>query len=69
MPAMIKKVARVKDLNDKKLLLDDLNFWLSKSPKERVEAVKYLRRQFHGSSERLQRVARVTHYVKHLKDQ
>jgi hypothetical protein len=56
---MIKKVVTIKDMNDKQLVLDDLNYWLSRSPGERVEAVEYLRRQFHGSSERLQRVARV----------
>jgi hypothetical protein len=56
---MIKKVVTIKDMNDKQLVLDDLNYWLSRSPRERVEAVEYLRRQFHGSSERLQRVARV----------
>jgi hypothetical protein len=56
---MIKKVVTIKDKNDKKLILDDLNYWLTKSPEERVAAVDYLRSQFHGSSERLQRVARV----------
>jgi len=56
---MIKKVAKVKNLNDKSILLDDLKYWLIRSPEERVAAVDYLRRQFHGSSERLQRVARV----------
>ena len=56
---MIKKVVTIKDINDKQMVLDDLNYWLSKLPEERVEAVEYLRRQFHGSSERLQRVARV----------
>ncbi len=56
---MIKKVAKVKKLNDKDFILDDLNYWLSKSHEERVAAVDYLRSQFHGSSARLQRVARV----------
>jgi hypothetical protein len=56
---MMKKIVTIKDMNDKQLVLDDLNYWLSKLPRERVEAVEYLRRQFHGSSERLQRVARV----------
>lgn len=55
--AMIKKIARIKNLNDKNL--DDLKFWLSKPPEERVATVDYLRRQFHGGSKRLQRVARV----------
>jgi hypothetical protein len=53
---MIKKVVNIKDLNDKNLISDDLKYWLNKSPEERVAAVDYLRRQYHGSSERLQRV-------------
>jgi len=56
---MIKKVAKIKNINNKSLLLDDLKYWLSKSHEERVATVDYLRRQFHGSSERLQRVVRV----------
>ena len=56
---MIKKVVKIKKLDDKHDNLDDLKYWLSKSSKERIAAVEYLRRQFHGSSARLQRVARV----------
>lgn len=56
---MIKKIARVKNLNHKNLDLDDLKYWLGKSTEERVAAVDYLRRQFHGNTGRLQRVARV----------
>ena len=56
---MIKKVVKIADLNDKKLISDDLKYWLSKSPEERVAAVEFLRRQYHGNTERLQRVARV----------
>jgi len=56
---MIQKIVRVKNLNDKDLISDDLKYWLSKSPEERVETVDWLRKQFHGNSERLQRVVRV----------
>ncbi len=56
---MIKKVVKIIDLNDKDNPLDDLKYWLSKPSRERIAAVEYLRRQFHGSSARLQRVARV----------
>lgn len=56
---MIKKVLKIADLNDKNLISDDLKYWLSKSPEERVAAVEFLRRQYHGNTERLQRVARV----------
>ena len=38
---------------------DDLEYWLSRSPEERVSAVEFLRRQYHGSSARLQRSVRV----------
>ena len=53
---MIKKVVKIKDLNDKNSILDDLKYWLKKSPEERVATVDYLSKQYHGGSERLQRV-------------
>jgi len=56
---MIKKVIKISNLNDKNLISDDLEYWLSKPPAERVAAVEILRRQFHGSTERLQKIARV----------
>lgn len=55
---MIKKVVQIKNINDKNVM-DDLKYWLSKTQDERVSTVEFLRRQAHGSSERLQRVARV----------
>ena len=55
---MIAKVVKIVNL-DNNNILDDVKYWLSKSPEERIAAVEYLRRQFHGSSARLQRVARV----------
>ena len=56
---MIEKVVKVSNIKDKGLILDDLRYWLGKSPEERVATVDYLRRQYHGSTGRLQRVARV----------
>ena len=38
---------------------EDLAFWLSKPTDERVATVDYLRKQYHGSTARLQRSARV----------
>jgi hypothetical protein len=38
---------------------DDLAWWLGRTPEERIEAVEILRRQNHGNTERLQRVARI----------
>ena len=34
---------------------DDLAYWLSRPVKERIEAVEILRREYYGSSARLQR--------------
>jgi hypothetical protein len=51
-----KKVLSVKSLYDKD---NDLEFWLSKTPEERVLAVEFLRQLIYGydpSTERLQRV-------------
>ena len=56
---MIEKVVYKGDLNDPSAAKRDLQYWLSKTPEERVSAVEFLRRQFHGSEGRLQRVARV----------
>ena len=56
---MIEKVVRKHDLSDDFDRKADLEYWLSKSPSERIEAVELLRRQFHGSTARLQRVVRV----------
>lgn len=56
---MIQKVVTKHKLNDTSARKNDLLFWLSKSPEERVLAVEYLRRQFYGSSARLQRSARI----------
>ncbi len=56
---MIEKVVTKKKINDLSLMKDDLAYWLSKKPEERVAAVDYLRRQYHGSSTGLQRTARI----------
>ena len=56
---MIEKIVTIKDLKKTNAIADDLTFWLNKSPEERVSTVEYLRRQYHGSTARLQRVVRV----------
>jgi hypothetical protein len=56
---MITKVVRKENLKDFSEVAENLIYWLSKTPDERVSAVEYLRRQLNGSSERLQRTARV----------
>jgi len=56
---MIEKVVKKLDLKKDSSIQDDLAYWLSKTPEERVSAIEFLRRQQHGSSARLQRFARV----------
>mgnify|MGYP001140505327 CR=1 FL=1 len=56
---MIAKVVRKGNLKDFPEVKENLAYWLSKTPDERVSAVEYLRRQLNGSSARLQRSARV----------
>jgi hypothetical protein len=56
---MIEKVVRKGDLQDFSEVEENLSYWLSKSPEERVAAVESLRRQRHGNTTRLQRTARV----------
>jgi hypothetical protein len=56
---MIEKVVRKGNMKDVIEVQENLAYWLSKTPEERVAAVEYLRRQLNGSSARLQRCARV----------
>ena len=60
---MIKKVVKKVSLNDNSVKAD-LEYWLSKSPEERIEAVEILRRQFYGDTARLQRVVKVIQQTK-----
>jgi len=56
---MISKIIKVKDLKDDNSIKEDLLYWLSKPPEERVATVDYLRRQYHGNTARLQRSIKV----------
>lgn len=56
---MIKKVVRKRNLQKFSSIKEDLAYWRSRPAEERVAAVDYLRRQFYGSTNRLQRFARV----------
>jgi len=56
---MVEKVVTKHNVKDFNSIKEDLAYWLSKTPEERIEALELLRRQLHGSSERLQRTARV----------
>lgn len=56
---MIRKVFKIKNIKNGSSITDDLNFWLTKSPGDRISAIEYLRRQYDGNTARLQRVVRV----------
>lgn len=56
---MIKKVIKKGNWDDDFHKETDLTYWLTKSPQERIETVEILRRQYDGSTARLQRIARV----------
>jgi len=56
---MIKKVVNKTSLTDRSAARRDPAYWLGRPLEERVAAVDYLRRQYHGSSTRLQRSARI----------
>ncbi len=56
---MIRKVVNKRSLRNFSSIKEDLSYWLGKTPEERVAAVDYLRKQHHGSTERLQRSVRV----------
>jgi hypothetical protein len=57
---MIEKRVNKHPLTDSSAPLKDLQYWLGRSPQERISAVQLLRRQQYGNRARLQRVARVT---------
>ena len=54
--SMIKKIVKILNLKEKG---NDLSYWLSKSPKERIETVEILRKQYNGNAKRLQRVIKI----------
>ena len=43
---------------------DDLEFWLSKTPKERLEALEFVRQVFYGYDPATTRLQRVFDFVK-----
>ena len=56
---MNKKVVKKSNLYNPQSAKEDLFYWLSRPAEERVATVDYLRKQYYGSTERLQRIARV----------
>ena len=49
----------VRPLNDPQAARRDREYWLSRTPQERMEAVEILREECYGVQQRLVRVARV----------
>jgi hypothetical protein len=56
---MMEKVVTKCSLGNWSKIKDDLNYWLSKTPQERIAAVEQLRRQHYGNPAGIQRTARV----------
>lgn len=56
---MIEKVVVRRSLKDSDSSKEDLEYWLSRRPEERVEAVEFMRRVFYGDTGRIQKVVRV----------
>lgn len=56
---MIEKVVKITTFKEVEETNPDLEFWLTKTPEERLAAVEFLRRQVYGNSARLQRVLRI----------
>ncbi len=56
---MIKKVVKKISLDNKNKNYEDVKYWLSQKPEDRIEAVEILRRQYCGNTERLQRVVKI----------
>ena len=56
---MIEKVVRKARLSEFNEVAENLAYWLSKTPEERVAVVEQLRRQRHGRTGRLERTVRV----------
>jgi hypothetical protein len=56
---MIRKTIQKRDLDNASEIRQNLQYWLSRPPEERLAAVDALRREYYGDLHRLQRVARV----------
>ena len=56
---MIRKTVKKHDLDNFSEIRQNLQYWLSRPPEERLAAVDALRREYYGDTHRLQRVARV----------
>jgi hypothetical protein len=56
---MIKKVVKKHSIKGFSEAKENLAYWLSRPPEERIAAVDFLRKQYYGNLPRLQRVVRI----------
>jgi hypothetical protein len=56
---MIKKTVAKYRMDSFSEIKQNLQYWLEKTPQERLSAVEFLRSQIYGNTKRLQRTARV----------
>ncbi len=56
----MKKIIKKANLSRFSEVKENLKYWLSLLPEERISAVESLRRQSYGVSERLQRISKIT---------
>jgi len=56
---MIRKTVKKRDMGNFSEIRQNLQYWLNRTPEERLAAVDALRREYYGDSQRLQRVARI----------
>lgn len=54
---MIEKIVQKRNLKDFSEIRENLAYWLSIPPEERITAIEHLRREHNGGSARLQRYA------------
>jgi hypothetical protein len=54
-----KKIVQKSNLHNPEIAKEDISYWMSRPAEERIAAVDYLREQYYGSTERLQRIIRV----------
>lgn len=56
---MIEKVVRIREFSEHDEVRENLAYWLSRPPGERIAEVERLRRMYYGDLGRLQRVVRI----------
>ena len=61
---MIQKVVSKRSLHDRSAEKAEVEYWLSRPPGERIEAVEIMRREFHGKLPRLQRLVQIVQRTK-----